>query len=286
MGGVRRPAEARAHVVFLDDYDMRLATELVAGCRRVDQHPRRPWEASGTSGMKVLVNGGLNLSTLDGWWAEAFDADCGWALGDAIARADDDEQDGAQLYQLLEQEVIPAFYDRDADGFPRRWIARMRASMARLTPRFSSARMLQDYIERAYLPAAAAYDRRASRESGVARELESWSRHLEQHWAGIRFGEATVDASGGRLTVSVQVLLGDIDRDTVRVELYAEPLNDNEPCVQQMAPAESIANVPNAFLYRATLDTGRPPSDFTARVVPWHPEASVPIENPLIAWQR
>jgi starch phosphorylase len=277
--------EVRARVVFLDDYDMRLATELVQGVDVWINTPRRPWEASGISGMKVLVNGGMNLSTLDGWWAEAFHPDYGWALGHEFERTDDDAQDAAQLYWLLEQAVIPAFYERDADGFPRRWIARMRASMARLTPRFSSVRMLQEYIERAYLPAAASYRRRASRENGVSQELEKWSQHLEQQWPDIRFGEVTASAKQGQLTVSVPVHFGGINREAVRVELYADQPAGAEPFVQQLAPAESIPNVPNAFIYRATIATARPARDFTARVVPWHPEARIPIEIPLIAWQ-
>ena len=113
-------AEARAHVVFLDDYDMRLAAELVQGVDVWINTPRRPWEASGTSGMKVLVNGGLNLSTLDGWWSEAFEPDYGWALGDSVEQPDDDEQEAAQLYSLLEEDIVPSFYDRDADGLPHR----------------------------------------------------------------------------------------------------------------------------------------------------------------------
>jgi starch phosphorylase len=277
--------EARAHVVFLDDYDMRLATELVQGVDVWINTPRRPWKRA-VSGMKVLVNGGLNLSTLDGWWAEAYDAKYGWALGDRFERPDDDVQEAAQLYSLLEQEVIPAFYERDAEGLPRRWIARMRASMASLTPRFSSVRMLQEYAERAYLPAVSSFRRRAALGSTVSQSLEKWSRHLGQHWSGIRFGEVIASQNAGRLTVSVPVYLDHIERDSVRVEMYAAQDDVEEPFVQEMLPVEPIPNMPNASIYRATIDTARPPGDFTARVVPYHPEARVPIECPLIAWQR
>jgi starch phosphorylase len=275
--------EVREHVAFLVDYDMRLATELVQGIDVWLNTPRRPWEASGTSGMKVLVNGGLNLSTLDGWWAEAFEPDCGWALGDTVEAPDDDVQEATQLYSLLEDVVVPAFYERDAAGFPRRWIARMRASMARLAPRFSSARMLQEYVEQAYLPGASSYRRRADCACGVAQALDRWSRHLERHWAGIRFGDVTSDVSGARLTISVPVYLGDIDPGFVRVELYADPLGAGDPVVHQMTHVQSIEN---GAIYGTTIDTARPPGDFTPRVVPYHPEARVPIECPLIAWQR
>jgi starch phosphorylase len=158
--------DVRRRVVFLEDYDMRLAMELVQGADVWINTPRRPWEASGTSGMKVLVNGGLNVSTLDGWWAEAFDPACGWALGDrAASRADGaDAREAAQLYSLLEDEIVPAFYDRDAKGLPARSIARMRSSMATLAPRFSSVRMLQEYVERGTCPTCdgAAADRMAT----------------------------------------------------------------------------------------------------------------------------
>jgi starch phosphorylase len=277
--------EARAHVVFLDDYDMRLATELVQGVDVWINTPRRPWEASGTSGMKVLVNGGLNVSTLDGWWAEAFDPAYGWAVGSRSGHSAEDLEEAAQLYSLLEEDVVPAFYDRDAQGIPGRWIARLRASMAHLAPRFSSVRMFQDYVERAYLPAASLYRRRVAREGGIAEDLARWSRHLERHWSGIRFGDVTALVTDHRLTISVPVYLGEIEPGSVRVELYADPLDTAEPFVQQMLPAERIPPVPNSCIYSASVDTARPPAHFTPRVVPYHPEARIPIESPLIAWQ-
>lgn len=278
--------EARARVVFLDDYDMRLATELVQGVDVWINTPRRPWEASGTSGMKVLVNGGLNLSTLDGWWSEAFAADYGWALGDRIEKPDDDEQEAAQLYSLLEEEIVPAFYERDAEGLPRRWIARMRASMAALAPRFSSVRMLQEYVETAYMPSATSYRRRTAEAAVVAQTIERWARHLEQHWTDIRFGEITETEDSGRFILSVPVFLGKITPDEVHVELYADPENANTVFVQQMNPIEPMAGHVNAFIYSTTVETVRPAWNFTPRVVPFHPDARIPIELPLIAWQR
>jgi starch phosphorylase len=278
--------DARTHVAFLDDYDMRLATELVQGVDVWVNTPRRPWEASGTSGMKVLVNGGLNLSTLDGWWAEAFDEEYGWALGDRLDRPGDDAREAEQLYALLEQDVVPTFYERDADCFPRRWMARMRASMARLTPQFSSARMMQEYVERAYVPGAASYERRAAEGGRRARELAAWSRQLEQHWAGIRFGEVSKRAGRGQLTVTATVHLGDIAPESVRVEIYADGEDAGQPLVREMAAMEPVPGRANSAVYRATVETNRAAEHFTVRVVPFHPEASVPIELPLIAWER
>jgi starch phosphorylase len=278
--------EARPHVVFLDDYDMRLAMELVQGVDVWINTPRRPWEASGTSGMKVLVNGGLNLSTLDGWWAEAYRPDCGWAVGDSVGPGDSDgdAREAMQLYALLEEEVVPCFYDRDGQGLPRQWIARMRTSMASLAPRFSSVRMLQEYIVRAYIPGASASQRRGDRSSLVARELEAWARQLEQHWSDIRLGNVTSTANAGWLSVSIPVQLGNIDPGSVRVELYADPLQTHEPVVEEMTPVPG--RDASELLYGATFETTRPASHFTPRVVPFHPDAHIPIEMSLIAWQQ
>jgi starch phosphorylase len=162
-GFVRRP-DVRARAVFLEDYDMALAENLVQGVDVWINTPRRPWEASGTSGMKVLVNGGLNLSELDGWWAEAYAPDVGWALGDGREHVEPgwDEAETEQLFALLEREVVPSFYDRDAEGIPRGWVARIRASLSRLTPRFSSNRMLAEYLDRLYLPAVGDFRRRTA----------------------------------------------------------------------------------------------------------------------------
>src|SRR5277367_2025268 len=153
---LRRP-DIRQHAVFLVDYDMLLAERIVEGVDVWINTPRRPWEACGTSGMKVLPNGGLNLSELDGWWAEAYNAEVGWALGDGNEHGDDpawDAAEASQLYDILEHEVIARFYDRDDNGLPGKWIAMMRESMARLTPEFSANRAVREYTEKYYLPAA------------------------------------------------------------------------------------------------------------------------------------
>jgi starch phosphorylase len=278
--------EARARVVFLDDYDMRLATELVQGVDVWINTPRRPWEACGTSGMKVLVNGGLNLSTLDGWWSEAFEPAYGWAVGDRQEQASDERTDAEDLYGLLEAQVVPEFYDRDPGGFPRRWIARMRASMATLAPQFSSARMVQEYVERAYVPGAHCLGQRTALGNGLTHELAAWSRHLEQHWPGIRFGTLSSRADRGILTVSISLDLGEIRPDAVHVELYADPVGEAPALAQPMTAEAPIATAPNAFVYLVSVATTRPAADFTVRVVPWHPDARVPLELALIAWQR
>jgi glycogen phosphorylase len=266
--------DVRRHVVFLADYDMRMAAELVQGVDLWINTPRRPWEASGTSGMKVLVNGGLNLSVLDGWWAEAYDPAAGWALGDA-----GDAGDADSLYTLLESTIVPEFYARGRDGLPTAWIARIRASMAQLTPRFSSARMLQEYVERAYIPAADRLHARAADDSRIGRQLAAWATRVRRYWHQVRIESVTCEGDA----VSTVVHLGDIAPDAVEVQLYADPL-DGEPSPTTIAMTRGVSPGPGTHVYDAGLPGGRPACHFTPRVVPYHPAALVPIEWPLIAW--
>lgn len=240
-----RHSEARSRAAFLGDYDMGLAEHLVQGVDVWINTPRRPWEASGTSGMKVLVNGGINISELDGWWAEAYAPEVGWALGDGQEHGDDPAWDAIEadaLYDLLEREVIPAFYTRDANGMPTAWIAKMRESMAQLTPRFSTNRAVREYTEQHYLPAATAYhDRAADKGAGGAR-LHDWQRALEQGWGALRFGDVNVETAGDQHEFSVQVFLADINPEAVRVELYADGAGDADPERQEMTSVGQVVD--------------------------------------------
>ncbi|HCH76424.1 MAG TPA: DUF3417 domain-containing protein, partial [Pseudomonas sp.] len=160
------------HVVFLEDYDMRIARHMVQGVDVWLNTPRRPWEASGTSGMKVLANGGLNLSQLDGWWAEAYAADLGWAVGDGLEHEPEhDAADAEQLYRLLEEQVVPCFYQRDQQDIPTAWVKRMRRSMSALVERFSADRTVREYTERYYLPLSGNYRQRCADGSALASEM-------------------------------------------------------------------------------------------------------------------
>ena len=282
----RRP-DVEGRVVFVPDYDLLLAEHLVQGVDVWINTPRRPWEASGTSGMKVLVNGGLNLSELDGWWAEAYTPDVGWALGDGREHGDDAAWDAAQadaLYVLLEREIVPAFYTRDERGIPATWLAKMRASMATLTPRFSTNRVVREYTERYYLPAAAAYRRRAADGAAVARRLLAWQRHVAEHWQEARLGMVRVETREGEHHFTVAVELGGLDADSIRVELFANPI-DAEPPRQLMARGRRLAGS-TAYEYSARVPASRPAGDFTPRVVPHQPEARVPLEAPYVLWAR
>jgi starch phosphorylase len=279
----------RANVIFLSDYDMLLTEHLVQGVDVWINTPRRPWEACGTSGMKVLVNGGLNLSELDGWWAEAYTPEVGWALGDGREHDHDPAWDAAEaeaLYDLLEREVIPEFYTRNEKGIPTAWVARIRESMARLTPRFSASRTVREYMEQHYLPAASAYRERAADNGAVGRQIVSWRQELEQKWRSLRFGEMKIETDGKQHVFDVQVYLDDLDPNAVRVELYADGINGSAPVRREMKRTRQLAGAAGGCAYRATVPATRPSTDYTARVVPHHAGVAVPLEAAQILWQR
>ena len=285
---IRRP-ETRPHVIFLSDYDMLLTEHLVQGVDIWLNTPRRPWEACGTSGMKVLVNGGINLSELDGWWAEAYTPEVGWALGDGQEHDDDPAWDAIEaeaLYDLLEREVIPEFYARDEQGIPRAWVSRMRESMARLTPRFSASRAVREYTEQYYLPAAAAYLKRARNKGQIGVDLVNWRHALDQGWSALRFGEVKVQTDGGQHTFSVQVYLDDLDPGAVRVELYADGVVGGASVRQDMKRVRQLDGAAGGYVYSAAVSPARPPTDYTARVIPHRPGVAVPLEAARILWQR
>jgi starch phosphorylase len=285
---IRRP-EARPYVIFLSDYDMLLTEHLVQGVDVWINTPRRPWEASGTSGMKVLVNGGINLSELDGWWAEAYTPEVGWALGDGQEHGDDPAWDATEaeaLYDLLEREVIPEFYTRDEQGIPTAWVARMRECMARLTPRFSADRTVREYTEQHYLPAASAYRERAADKGAVGRRVVNWQHTLEQQWATLRFGEVKVETKGKQHVCEVQVYLNDLDPKAVRVELYADGMNGGAPVQQEMKRVRQLAGASGGYVYSAAVSAARPPADYTPRVIPHRDGVAIPLEDAHILWQR
>jgi starch phosphorylase len=285
---ILRP-EARPHVIFLSDYDMLLTEHLVQGVDVWVNTPRRPWEASGTSGMKVLVNGGINLSELDGWWAEAYTPEVGWALGDGQEHDGDPAWDAAEaeaLYDLLEKNVVPEFYARDENGIPTAWVARIRESMARLTPQFSANRTVREYTEQYYLPAATAYRARAADQTALGRRIVQWRQGLEQKWAALRFGEESVESDAQQHTFEIQVYLDDLDPAAVRVELYAQAANGAGPLRQEMTRVRPLVGANGGYVYRATVPATRPPSDYTPRMIPQCPGVAVPLEATRILWRR
>jgi starch phosphorylase len=285
---IRQP-EARPHAIFLSDYDMLLTEHLVQGVDVWINTPRRPWEACGTSGMKVLVNGGLNLSELDGWWAEAYTPEVGWALGDGQEHGDDPAWDATEaeaLYDLLEREVIPEFYTRGENGIPAAWVARMRESMARLTPAFAASRAVREYLERHYLPAAAAYRERAVDKGAAGRQLVDWRHALDRKWDSLRFGDLRVETNADHHVFEVELFLNDLDPNAARVELYADGIGGGDPVRVEMQCAQPLPDASGCSVYRATAPTTRPAEDYTARVMPRRSGVAVPLESARILWQR
>ncbi|MFA5262732.1 MAG: alpha-glucan family phosphorylase [Opitutaceae bacterium] len=285
---IRQPA-VRPHAIFLSDYDMLLTEHLVQGVDVWLNTPRRPWEACGTSGMKVLVNGGINLSELDGWWAEAYAPELGWALGDGREHGDDPAWDAVEanaLYDLLEREVIPEFYARDKSGIPTAWVKRMRESMAYLTPLFSANRSVREYTEQHYLPAATAYRGRAADKGGAARKLVDWRNSLASKWSSLRFGAVTVETKGEQHVFWVDVFLKDTKPDTVRVERYADGVNGGSAIRQEMTRVRPLADESGGYAYSATVSSARPPTAYTALIMPHCDGLSVPLELSWILWQK
>lgn len=275
----------RHHIVFLPDYDIALAQELVQGVDVWVNTPRHPWEACGTSGMKVLVNGGLNLSELDGWWAQAYQPEYGWAIGDGQLHQDPqwDEREAEQLYQCLETEVIAEFYRRDSEGLPRQWLKRMRASMETLAPEYSSNRMVREYVEQLYLPTAVQFHQRENNSNLISSLLE-WRRVMDDHWPEIHWGKKYSAPIDGGFELELQVYLGDIPADWVRVELYADAVSGQPVECIIMQKKSDIVGAIGGHLYHVSVKTSRQQWHYTPRIIGWHEHAVIPIECKHILW--
>ena len=285
---IRRP-EVRPHAIFLSDYDMQLTERLVQGVDVWLNTPRRPWEACGTSGMKVLVNGGLNLSELDGWWAEAYVPDLGWAIGDGKEHGSDPAWDAAEaeaLYERLEREVIPEFYTRNEKGIPIAWVKRMRESMSRLTPHFAADRTVREYVDQHYLPAAISCQSRVANKGAIGKQMVDWRHSVEQKWPGLHFGTVKAATRDGKHIIEVKVSLHGLDPKAVRVELYADGIKSSPPVRQEMTCLHPLADESGGYIYSATVLATRPPTDYTARVMPRCDGVTIPLEDPRILWQR
>jgi starch phosphorylase len=282
-------ARCQGRVVFLSDYDMLLTEQLVQGVDLWLNTPRRPWEASGTSGMKVLVNGGLNISELDGWWAEAYAPEVGWALGDGQEHGADlgwDAAEADELYRLLEREIVPEFYARDAHGVPTAWVSKMRESMARLALQYSANRVVRQYTEEIYLPAAAAYQARVSDGAAKSREAVSWQHELGEKWPALHFGRALVSREGDWHILEVEVFQEGIEPDALVVEIYANPIELGRGTFRQPMTRVRSLPAPGGHLYSAKVPTNRPANDYTPRAFPKHEGLSIPLEASWITWQR
>jgi starch phosphorylase len=286
--------DIRHRLVLLEDYDISVARMLVQGCDVWLNTPLRPNEACGTSGMKVVFNGGLNCSILDGWWDEMYAPEVGWAIpsaetGDDVELRNDLE--AQSVYGILERQVVPLFYRRDDDGVPAEWLRAVKRSIVRLAPQVESTRMLREYVERLYEPAAVHADRMTAEAFAPTRSLVRWRRHLDRAWpsvsvVGTSFDET--DGHPGTHTLSAQVVLGDLDQADVAVQAIcgAVDLDENlvEPTIAEMEPAGD-GDFPGWRRYRVDAELPRAGNfGFTVRVVPRHPDIGDYTELGHVAW--
>jgi starch phosphorylase len=285
----------RQRVVFLEDYDMEMARYMVQGADLWLNTPRRPMEASGTSGMKATINGVLNLSVLDGWWAEAYRPEIGWAIGRGEEYENihvQDEVEANALYELFEREIVPLFYDRGSDGRPREWLARMKASMQHVSPFFNSGRMVHDYTVRFYLPTARRRQRLVESDMAAARSLVQWKVNLQEHWPEVRIEHVEANTSsdlsvGDRLEVRAHVHLGQLTPGDVTVELYSGRLGPEReikaPETTTMQYRESMGDGRYLFVGAILCRTsGR--LGYALRVLPRHSDLMRPVDAGLILW--
>ncbi len=286
---IRRP-DVRSRAVFLSDYDVLMAEHLVQGVDVWVNTPRRPWEACGTSGMKVLVNGGLNLSELDGWWAEAYSPEVGWAIGDRQEHGNDPSLGTRRRPRpstgcWSERSSLNSMPAMKKEFRMRLGCSRCHGrSMAALTPRFSTNRAVRQYTEQHYLSAASAFKARAANQGAAGADLVRWKAQLANHWSLVRFGSATVEQKKDQFLFQVQVFLGDLDPEAVGVELYAEGPNAGVPVTQSLSRGERLVGSANGFTYSALIPATRPAADYTPRLVPQHKGAFVPLEAPFSLW--
>ena len=283
-----RHPDALGKVIFIEDYDLGVANQLIQGVDVWLNCPRHPWEACGTSGMKVLVNGGLNLSQYDGWWAEAWNDSVGWAIRpgasfEELSRSDShDHSDALELYDLLENQVIPEFYDINRDGIPEAWVQRIRASMDQLTAHYSANRMVREYTEGFYLPMAT---RGRLRTPEVAESLVREYREIAMHWPKLRFGAVRSEPGEDGLSVTVDVYLDGIPEHRIEVELVAEASEYGPRVVMEMAMKRPMEGSGNGFEYQCTVPV-RPEGHYTPRIRIRDDRLELPQENSLLLWLK
>jgi starch phosphorylase len=233
--------------------------------------------------MKILVNGGLNLSELDGWWAEAYRPEVGWSLNGLESEQSDHEQ-AEILYQRLQNDCVPTFYNRDQNGIPRRWLAIMRESMATLTPYFSANRMVREYTSRFYLPLAASYHKRVKDNAGLGHNLVNWLKRIDDFWPEIHVDNVVTETQDNQYLFRMQVYLGELTAEDVCVELFAEAPEQDTFCIQPMQIEQALAGAVNGFIYSTRIPATSPIADYTPRIRPYHPDCSVPMETTHILW--
>ncbi len=281
-------------IVFIEDYDIDVARYLVQGVDIWLNTPLRPLEASGTSGMKAAMNGTLNLSILDGWWCEGYAGDNGWAIGSGEEHVDREYQDLTEstvLYDLLEKEIIPLFYRRGADGVPREWVQRMKACIRTICPRFNTNRMVEEYAERMYLPAAIHSTLLAKDGFRSARLLSAWKNHVSDHWHEVSVLGVQAETSreleiGTSLELRVRVLLGSLLPDEISVEVLHGPIDaQGEIVAGDAMPLNFLSGEGSVAIFGGAIpcrSAGQ--HGFVVRVVPFRRELANKFETGKITW--
>ena len=290
-----REANVRRRFVFLEDYDLNVARYMVQGVDIWLNNPRRPMEASGTSGMKAAANGALNLSVLDGWWDEAYNHEVGWAIGAGEEYEDISTQDHIEanaLYNLLEKEIVPQFYNLSADRLPRDWLHMMKQALIQLCPVFNTNRMEQEYTEKFYLPASLRCREMAADDYQRARVLAAWKAKMWKNWkdvkiAAVDFNHKRVFQVGERLKVTAEVFLGSLTPRDVSVQVYFGPLDPEGNIIsgETVAMHDGKKRETGNYLYECEVDchaSGR--HGFAVRVVPYHADLVSPFDLALISW--
>jgi glycogen phosphorylase len=291
-----RQERFRNRMVFLEDYDMNIARYLVQGCDVWLNTPRRPREASGTSGMKAAANGVLNLSTIDGWWAEADPRVVGWSIGQGEVYDDPDYQDRVEaeaLYNLLERDVVPMFYDR-VGRVPRRWIEQMKVSVGSLCYFFNTNRMVAEYTDRFYMPLVERSRKLMEDDWAQARSLAAWRRRVRNNWSQVQVesvdGDLPTELRVGQLfRASARVNLGNLKPEDVRVELYAGLVNPSGELVRGEAVAMSATAPLGDNCYRYEAEASRATSGrhgCTVRVLPYHPDLVTLFQTGMVRWAK
>jgi starch phosphorylase len=287
-------AGVRHRIVFLPNYDIAMAQPLYPGCDVWLNNPLRPYEACGTSGMKAALNGGLNLSILDGWWDEWYDGDNGWAIPSADGVDDPEQRDLIEanaLYDLLENEVAPRFYDHDADGLPIRWIEMVRHTLKSLGPKVLSARMVKEYVQRLYVPAAHAA-RAINADFDGARDLAAFKARVREGWDQVRIdhldsaGVSESPEVGGALELKAYVSLGDLAPTDVVVELVHGRVKGEDAILESSVTVLALAETYEGGRHRfeGHLELDRPgPFGYTVRVLPHHPALASAAELGLVS---
>lgn len=285
----------RARMVFLEDYDMELARHMVQGVDVWLNNPRRPMEASGTSGMKVVPNGGLNCSVLDGWWAEGYRPGVGWAIGTSMELADHGHQDwldSRALYQLLEGEIAPLFYSRGEAGVPTGWVEMMKRSLRELAPKFSTSRMVREYCARYYVPSSNAYNRLEADGQARAKEALNWRDRVRQSWKDVAIKKVsdtgqTINQIGDEFRIRAEVTLGSLKPEDVRVQALVGAISATRELVDVEVhdmPLEGKHGSNQVFEVELKCDTPGH-RGYIVRVIPHHDDVRVASELAMIAWQ-